>query len=220
MLPPEILDPAQEQRDFLRALHWMVGKIEHSQIFSSELIQRTQKRYRTQIDCLHDLDFSDGFCDAEMALAMRFLNPLLALSLVAMCSKKEVMTLEPGLKISNCHPVLLASRRDAFAFGYAGVFGVSFYTSFTDGTLLVTKNYGDDDPPHSNEVIVKRYKGASIESAWENHQNAMRQLCERGKTVVRDTSHCAYVEASYRETHPRDPSAPNISLQIQPGDIR
>jgi hypothetical protein len=137
-----------------------------------------------------------------------------------MYSKKEVMTLEPGLKISNCHPVLLAPGRETFAFGYMEGLGVAFYTAFADGTLLVTKNHGENRPSASEEVIVKRYKGASIGSAWENHQSSIRELCERGKTVIRDASHRAYVEVDYRETHPRDPSAAKISLQMQQGDIR
>jgi hypothetical protein len=220
VLPPEALDPAQELRALLRAIHWMIGSIEHTQIFSSDLIQRIQKRYNNEINCLHNLGFSDGFYDAEMTPAVRFLNPLLALALAAMYSKKEVMTLEPGLKISNCHPVLLAPGRETFAFGYMEGLGVAFYTAFADGTLLVTKNHGENRPSASEEVIVKRYKGASIGSAWENHQSSIRELCERGKTVIRDASHRAYVEVDYRETHPRDPSAAKISLQMQQGDIR
>ncbi len=116
--------------------------------------------------------------------------------------------------------MLLAPGRDAFAFGYMEGLGVAFYTAFADGTLLVTKNHGANSPPASEEVIVRRYKGASIGSAWENHRNSIRQLCERGKTVVRDTSFSAYVEVSYRETHPRDPNAPKISLEVQPREIR
>jgi hypothetical protein len=195
----EATNPAQDERALLRAIHWMIGKIEHSQIFSSELIQRIQKRYNLEIGSLHGLGFSDGFYDAELSSAIRFLNPFLALVLLAMYLSREVITIEPGLKISNCHPVLLAPGHDSFAFGYVEGLGVGFFTSFSDGTLLVTKNHGKDDPSISDEVIVRRCKGASIEAAWANHQISIHELCESGKTVVRDMSYRAFAEVSVKE---------------------
>jgi len=207
VLPLEAQQREQEELAFARALHWMVGKVDHTQIFSAELNQRIQNRYRTEIDCLHRLGFQNAFCDAEFIPAIRFLNPLLALTLVAMSFKKAVLTLGSRLRIGSCHPVFLSPRRDSFAFGELIGLGVSFYTTFQDGTLLVTKNYGDDDPPISPLVVVRRYKGASIETAWANHQTSIQQLRQEGKSILCDMSHRAYAEISYRETNPDDSNA-------------
>lgn len=199
--PPKVVWSEGEDRALIRSIHWMFGRIEHTQILSTDLNQRIQERYKLEIDSLHRLGFSDGFHDAEGVSLLQALNPFLAIVLFLMWRTKEVMAFWPRLQISNCHPILLAPGHDPFAFAYMSALGTSLYTSFEDKTLLVTKNYGDDDrtPPG---VVVKHCKGASVVSIWESHQNSVSQFREEGKKVVCDTSYRAFVEMSYRETAP------------------
>ena len=202
--PAEFAEPAapaakSSDREALRFIHLIFGTIEHIQIFSPELEQRIRARYQSEISQLKDLGFDYLFSDGESFSLFRLVMLFPALIVFMMLCKREVMTVHDGTKILNCHPIFAARNRTAYA--CPGVFGVSFDTAFQDGTILLSKNSGDDNT-RGAMIVINCCKGASIADTWARHQERIVALEAEGKRVDRQTSFQFYAEMSHKETAP------------------
>jgi hypothetical protein len=184
-------------RATIRFAHLVFGKIEHVQIYSHELEERIRTRYQSGIRQLTDLGFSYQFSDGETFSSYRLALLFPALIVFLMWRKREVMTIHDGTRILNGHPILIDKNKTAYA--NPGVFGVSFYSAFQDGTLLVSKNYGGDNS--LGPMVVANYcKSASISDTWAEHQKRIAVLEAEGKRADRQTSFQAWAEISHKET--------------------
>jgi hypothetical protein len=186
-------------RGLIRFMHFIFGKIEHIQLHSPDIGQRIQTRYQSEIYQLTGLGFDYQFSDGESFSLFRLFLMFPVLILLMMRQKREVMNIHNGTKIFTAFSVFVS--KDMTTFAHANPFGVKFYSAFQDGTILVSRNYGDDGGvgPH---VVANPCKGDSICETWAAHQERIVAFEAAGKRVDRQTSFQAYAEISYKETAP------------------
>jgi hypothetical protein len=111
--------------------------------------------------------------------------------------KKIPITLYEGTKVLIGNPVFISTNRNAYA--HPNILGDSFTTSFQDGTILLTKNYGDPTD-YGPAVVAQCMKNASISELWTEHRQRTQALETDGKRVDRQISFQAYAEISHKET--------------------
>lgn len=184
-------------RATLNVTHWIFGNIQHIQIFFPDLEQRIQKRYQTEIAQLQGLGFEYMFSDGEAFSLFRLTLLLPAVIVILMLLKREVMAIHDSTKILIAYPVFISRAKTTFV--HPNVFGVKFFTSFQDGTLLVSKNYGDEGGVGRN-VIANPCGGASIKDTWSAHQKRIEEMERSGKLASARAGHQAYAELSHQET--------------------
>jgi hypothetical protein len=106
------------------------------------------------------------------------------------------MTVQGGTKLLTGNPVFIS--RDKSAYAHPNSLGVTFHTAFQDGTLLVSKNFGDDTG-YIPQIEGNSRPGASMSSTWAAHQERLQTLETEGKRVDRQTSFQAYAEIVRKE---------------------
>ncbi len=181
-----------------RFIRWTFGTIGHVQIFSPELEQRVRARYQPEIRQLEFLGFSYLFAEGETFSLFRFLLIFPVLIALAMRSKREVTAIYNGTSFLAGHPIFASA--DKTAYGHPNGLGVKFHTVFHDGTILVTKNYGDSTGYASMVVVSPTIEGASISDLWTVHQRRIRELEAEGKRIDNPISFEKFAQISHDET--------------------
>ena len=184
-------------KDSLGILVGLFGGIEYVQIYSPEFEQRIRTRYQSQSDQLMNLGFAPLFFIGETFPLIRLLLIFPALIVLMMWLKREVMTVQSGTKFLAGYPIFASGNKTAY--GHPNGLGVKFHTAFQDGTLLVTKNYGDATG-YAPITVVQGTKNASICDLWIGHQRRTQALEADGKRIDRQISFQAYAEISHKET--------------------
>jgi hypothetical protein len=184
-------------RLFVRLLHWTFGKIDYIQIISPEYEQRIRIRYQSEIGQLQKLGFDYLFSYGESFQLIRLLLLLPAVAVIGSWRNRETISIQQGMKFVTGFPVLISTNKNAYAHSFG--LGVKFYTTFQDGTLLVSKDFADGDFP-SGPMIIKYAQKASISDTWIEHQKRIAALETEGKRVNHQTSFQAYAEISDKET--------------------
>jgi hypothetical protein len=202
--PAELTEPAASSKESLdkRTLSFLrliFGTIGHVQIFSPDIEQRIRTRYQSEIDQLKDLGFDYHFSDGETFTLIRLVLLLPALVVFAMWCKREVMTIHDGTKHLVGHPVYISKNKTAFA--EPSGLGTKFYTTFQDGSLLISTTYADGGMP-AGPMIERHGQKASISETWASHQQRIAELETEGKRVDRQTGYQAYAEIEHKETAP------------------
>jgi hypothetical protein len=200
--PAELVDPAKMPNAPLdggltRFIYRTFGTVEHVQILSSELEMRIRKRYQLEISQLTDLGFDYLFSDGEAFSLFRLALILPALTVILMLRKGEVVTVHEGLKLMAGHPVYISRNKTAFA--EPSGLGVKFYTALQNGSLLISKDYDDEDLP-TGPMIAAYARKASISDTWADHQKRIEALEAAGKRVNQQYSFQAYAEIEDKES--------------------
>jgi hypothetical protein len=119
--------------------------------------------------------------------------PVLLLTL----PKREVLVIRRPLRLGVANALL--SHDDPAAIGLCMGMGVKLYSSFADGTLLITSTFQSHAVPVPTSSIVKPPPSPSIEGAWSSHQEAIRSLEAEGKSPNLRPSFESYVALSHLE---------------------
>jgi hypothetical protein len=172
--------------------------IQYQQTTDTEIQDRVRQKRWTAIEELEKLHFKEYSFFGETVQALGFSNMGLAGFLGTLVALPfEVIKVDKNLDVTAFNAVL-ASREDAT---YAAPFGlwVKFYTSFTDGTCVISANF---DTPIINDEKEKLYKSATrqtITSAWLNHKTWVDRLCQEGKQRVEHLSFAGFLQLTQRE---------------------
>lgn len=184
---------------FLRSLPFLIqktiGTIGLVQISSPEFEQRIRNRYQAETATLTDLGFYHLFFAGDDTSVFRILLIFPAMVVFSMWRKRVPMIVQGG-RLRTGNPVFLS--RDKSAFAHPNSLGVTFHTAFQDGTLLVTKNFGDDTR-YIPSIVGNARPGASIGSLWAAHQQRLQALVAEGRRVDCQTSFQAYAEIVRKE---------------------
>lgn len=188
---------------FLRMLpslfDWTVGTIDLVQIFSPEFEQRARARYQAEMALLTNLGFDLAFFVGDSTSVFRMLLILPAIVVFQMWRGGVPMTVQNGTKLLTGNPVFIS--RDKSAYAHPNSLGFTFHTGFQDGTVLVSKNFGDDSG-YIPAIVGNICPAASASDTWAAHQKRMAELEAEGKRVDRQTSFQAYREIVLKEqTH-------------------
>jgi hypothetical protein len=172
--------------------------IRYQQTTDREIHDQVRIKHKSFIHQLQALGFVEYSFFGETVQAFGFI-PLGLLgflgALIALF--KEVARVERNLDVTLFN-VVMASREYAT---YAGPFGlgVKFYTSFTDGTCIISANF---DTPAIQDEKEKLYKFARIESiasTWLGHRKWVEKLCSEGNQKVEHLSFADYLTLMQRE---------------------
>lgn len=170
---------------------------EYHPITDKEIQDQVRAKYRAGIQTLKLASFEEFCFFRETSWGLGWSNgPLGFLGMLAALSK-EVSRIGKDLSASLFF-LLLVSREHAT---YASSFGLGtkFYTSFTDGTFVITANF---DTPAINDDREKLYKFAqpcSIAAAWNYHRAWVTRLMESGKQRNDQLSFDEFARLSRRE---------------------
>jgi hypothetical protein len=185
---------------FLRMLpflfDWTVGAPDLVQIFSPEFEQRARKRYQAEIALLTNLGFDLVFFVGDSTSVFRMLLILPAIVVLDMRRGGVPMTVQNGTRLLTGNPVFIS--RDKSAYAHPNSLGFTFHTGFQDGTVLVSKNFGDDSG-YIPAIVGNTCPAASASDTWAAHQKRMAELVAQGKRVDRQTSFQAYREIVLKE---------------------
>ena len=185
----------QSVRGFLRFIHFIFGEIRHTEISFSEFDTRIRARYQSSIDELSRLGFEYLCSDAESFSLFRLFLVIPALVILGMKAERFPMEVR-GLSILVGYPVLISRDRSTLANPDGK--NVKFFSTFRDGTMLVSGNY--DDPTTRGPGIVRAFGKASIPEAWERHQAKIQELEAGANRVDRQGSHESYAAMQRRDT--------------------
>jgi hypothetical protein len=180
-----------------KASRWTLGNVERIQISSPEFEQKMRNRYSAEISQLSSLGFDCAFFFGESFSLFRLLLIFPAMVTFSMLRRGVAMTIYQGTRLLNGNPVLVS--RDKRAFAHPNGLGLSFHTSFRDGSLLVSKNYGEGDSSSASQVTIKRYNGASIGECWAQHQRSISLLESDANPVDRQSTFDAYCDDIRKE---------------------
>lgn len=175
---------------------WTLGNFERFQISSPEFERKMRDRYATEISQLSSLGFDCAFFYGEAFSIFRLLLIYPAILTFSMARRGVVMTIYQGTKVLNGNPVLVS--RDKRAFAHPNGLGLTFHTAFRDGSVLASKNYGDDGP-NPPQLTIKRYQGASIGELWAQHQRSVSLIETDMNPVDRQSTYDAYREIMRKE---------------------
>lgn len=185
---------------FLRMLpslfNWTVGTIGLEQICSPEFEQRIRTRYQSQTAQLKNLGFDLLFFVGDSTSVFRMLLILPAIIVFDMWRGGVPMTVQNGTRLLTGNPVFIS--RDKSAYAHPNSLGFTFHTRFQDGSVLVSKNFGDDSG-YIPAVVGNTCPAASASDTWVAHQKRMEELVAEGRRVDRQTSFQAYREIVFKE---------------------
>lgn len=162
----------------------LIRPAECVQIASSSLERRLQRRYRTEINQLAQVDFKPVFIFGESTSLYRLVLIYPIILYTIMLLNRETATVK-GDRIIFGYPVL--NSNDGKTYVYLMQLGLKFYTYFKDGSILLTKSFGGTTKYGSN-VIFQRLCDASIHDVWMEHNNRVQQLEVDGKQAEDEIS--------------------------------
>ena len=185
---------------FLRMLpslfDWTVGTPDLVQIFSPEFEQQARMRYRAEMALLTDMRFDLAFFVGDSTSVFRMLLILPAIIVFDMWRGGVPMTIQNGTRLLTGNPVFIS--RDKSAYAHPSSLGFTYHTRFQDGTVLVSKNFGDDSG-YIPAIVGNTCPAASAGDTWAAHQKRMAELEAEGRRVDRQTSFQAYREIVLKE---------------------
>ncbi len=135
--------------------------------------------YRDVLGVLEAQGFTEVICYAEktppFAMILEWPIPQ------DMQRMGEYVKTTPDLGFKVVYPVML--NRDADTFAMVLALGQKFYTSFSDGTLLISSNASLHDvvSPHKNYY---KYKVAKNNDLWAFHRAKITAFLAEGKSVA------------------------------------
>ncbi|HEX2998407.1 MAG TPA: hypothetical protein VHP14_26515 [Anaerolineales bacterium] len=152
---------------------------EYQQTMEKEIQDRVRSKYSTAIAQLKAFHFEE-LCFMEESLpALGMSNGFFGLFGVLAALPFEVSRVGRNLRASIFSVLMVSRECDTYA-APSGL-GLKFYTSFTDGTCVITGNFNSQPINNDREKLYKFAQSSSIEQAWQYHQNRINGLVAKGK---------------------------------------
>ena len=170
----------------------------YEEILDGELQARVNARYRVELAAIE----ASGF--RRFVYVLESLGPLSAVVqfpvVIMMRNAKEVLSFPFPLRLATAYPILISHRGPASMAHCMGL-GTKFYSSFTDGTLLISStlsSHADLDPlPFGSQSKVLRNRPyTTAEEACDSHRERCAELETQGKTIRKINSFSEAVEVS------------------------
>jgi len=162
---------------------------EYSEITDPDIQTQVRARHCSKIASLQALGFQ------HFAFCLELLPPysaILKFPLVLMTYGKEVLVFPRPARLGIANPLLSHPSPSSIA-GITGL-GITFYSVFQDGTLLISSNYRKPLVPSPNSRIIKNPDCQTTEAAWLAHRQRAAELVAQGLTLRTLSSFADYVE--------------------------
>jgi hypothetical protein len=155
--------------------------VEFHETTDMELIERVRHKFRSPVQQLKMLGFMDmGFYEESVAWLGLFMGPVGLFGFLGLLFN-EVTKFGERLSIKAFYPVSVSREHAAYA--ACSNLGINFYTSFTDGTLLVSSTFDGIEIRDDQGKMYKFARSRPIQDAWAAHQQQVTRFCETGKQV-------------------------------------
>jgi hypothetical protein len=172
--------------------------IKYHQTMDKEILDRVRKRHQPAMQALQHLNFAEYGFFGETVQAMGF-SPLGLSGFLGMLFAifNEVSKVEWNLDVTIFNMVM-ASREDS---AYAAPFGlgVKFYTSFTDGTCIISASFESQPIRDEQQKLYKFAASQTVESTWLSHKQQVDVFCTGGKQKIDHLSFAGFLQLAQRE---------------------
>ncbi len=167
----------------------------YEQIVDFDGCERVRERYRADMSALSQLGFRElcFYREGTQPFSLVFFLPIFLL----MRAKRELVQIQSPLRITAAYP-LMASNEYSTGALILGL-GIKFYTSFTDGSGLITANFLTDLIDDDRRQLYKYGAVQSTPDAWEQHRGHINQRKATGKRLREPFGFEDYVRLSKRE---------------------
>jgi len=172
-----------------------LGSVSHEGINDPRVEQRVRQRYSSDIDELTSLGFSYSYTSGEGMALSHVLLIYPAFILLRARANGAILTLGRAGKILLAAPVLTSA--DGRVFAHPESLGVSFYTTFRNGSLLVTKNF--NFPVDGTAEYILQASDQTDTEAWQTHSDRLNKLDTEANPAKRDRSYQAFADIVLRE---------------------
>jgi hypothetical protein len=170
---------------------------EYSQITDPDLQMRVRARYERETASLRGLEFH------HLAYCLETLGPFSAVyqlpTLLLTLPKKEVLAFPPPLRLAVACALLAHVEPPTIALCMG--MGVKLYSSFTDGTILISSTFRSQAIPGPISPIIKSPPSGNVGDAWAVHQGHVSALEGQGRAISRGISFNDYAAISHLEEH-------------------
>lgn len=170
---------------------------EYQQTTDVEIQDRVRTRYRDSIDQLKTLGFAEMCFFRESMKALGLSNGLLGPLGALAASTKEILRIGSDLSVSTFLLLMFSREYDTYVSPFG--LGVKFYTTFTDGTFLITANFDSQAISDDREKIYKFARKSSIQAAWKHHRTWVADLTATGRQRNYQLSFDDFARLSCRE---------------------
>ena len=168
---------------------------EYTQITDPDLQVRVRTRYEREIASLRGLEFR------HLAYCLETLGPFSAVYqlpvLLLTLPKKEVLAFPPPLRLAVACALLAHTEPPTIALCMG--MGVKLYSSYMDGTILISSTFRSHAEPGPISPIVKSPAARNVQDAWAVHQGHVSALEGQGRAISRGISFNDYVAISHLE---------------------
>lgn len=172
--------------------------VTYQQTTDSEIHDRVRRKHWVAINDLKSLKFEEAYFFGETVKALGF-SPLgfagFLGSLAALFN--EVAKVDSSLSVSVFNLVMIS--KEYATYGCPFGLGVKFYTSFADGTCLITANFDTPGIKDNEEKLYKYALPQTVATAWLDHKKLVDNLCLEGKQKVEHLSFAGYLQLARRE---------------------
>jgi hypothetical protein len=172
--------------------------IQYQQTNDKEIVDKVRNKRREAIRELKGLNFEEYVFYGETVHALGF-DPLgITGFLGAMIALfKEVSKVERNLDVTIFNAVMIFREEAAYASPFG--LGVKFYTSFTDGTFLISANFDTTPINDEGKKIYKVARVDSITNTWSSHTSWVERVCAQGRQKMEHLSLADFLYLSNRE---------------------
>ena len=170
---------------------------EYQQTTEKKIQDRVRSKYKVNIDQLKALHFEEFCFISETLPALGLSNGLFGLLGVLAALPFEVSRIGGNLSASAFFPLMVSREYDTYVSPLG--LGTKFYTSFSDGTCVITANFASQPINDDDEKLYKLAQPCSIEAAWQRHQVRINDLTARGKQRKYQLSFDEYAKLARKE---------------------
>jgi hypothetical protein len=165
---------------------------DYSQITDPSLQTRVRERYQRQTTALQAMGFRHlAYCLEVMGAFSALLQlPVLVLAGV----HREVLVVRRPLRLAAAN--LLLSHNDPPSIALCMGMGVKFYTSFSDGTLLISSDFTSHAVPRPGSRIVRLLPSATLGETWNVHKVRASELATDARRLPLSVDFRDYLEMS------------------------
>ena len=172
--------------------------ISYQQTADKEILDQVRSKHRVSIAELKRLGFSE-FCFFEERLQALGFSPLGLTGFLGMLIAlfKEVTKIESDLSVSIFNLVLGYQEYPTYACPFG--MGVKLYTSFADGTCIISANFESPRIHDDQEKLYKFAAARTVEATWMDHKRWVDKLISEGKQKNEYLSFASYRKLAEQE---------------------
>lgn len=172
--------------------------ITYQQTTDREIHARVMQKHHKKIGDLKRVGFEESYFFGETVRALGFIPLGLGGffgTLIALFN--EVTKVDGNLDVNIFNMVMVNKEYATYASPFG--LGVKFYTSFTDGTCLISANFETPTIKDEQEKLYKFALPQIVVTAWFDHQKLVDKLCLGGKRKIEHLSFAGYLQLAQKE---------------------